>query len=61
MTRKPAITHSVPALQCSPRCATGISTTTTPYTMAPAENARIHSMYGEMSPDNHNTTRTENS
>ena len=59
MTKNPAMTPSVPTFECSPRCASGISSSTTTYIMAPAENASIHGMYGEIRPAN-STTRMPN-
>ena len=59
MTKNPAMTPSVPTFECSPRCASGISSSTTTYIMAPAENASIHGMYGDMRPAN-STTRMPN-
>ena len=36
ISRKPPITAKVPVLECSPKCASGISSSTTTYSMAPA-------------------------
>ena len=42
--RKPNITPAVPAWVCSPKCACGISSSTTTYNMAPAANDNSHGM-----------------
>ena len=44
--RKPTQTPRVPALVCCPRCASGISSSTTTYIMAPAEKASSHGIHG---------------
>ena len=46
ITRKPAITPSVPGCECSPRWASGISSSTTTYSIAPAAAESSHGIKG---------------
>ena len=46
ITRKPTITPSVPGWECSLRCASGISSSTTTYSIAPAAAESSHGMNG---------------
>ena len=59
ITRKPPITPRVPTLECSPRCASGISSSTTTYIIAPAAKLSSHGISGWMLPAA-STTRMPN-
>ena len=50
MTTNPAITPRVPVLECSPRWASGMSSSTTTYIMAPAAKDSSQGMRGWMPP-----------
>lgn len=46
INRKPPMTLRVPLLECSPRCASGISSSTTTYIMEPAAKLRSQGING---------------
>ena len=52
MSRNPAITDKVPVLECSPKCASGINSSTTTYIIAPAAKAKSQGINGAINPAN---------
>ena len=50
MSRKPAMTPRVPVLECSPKWASGMSSSTTTYIMAPAAKDSSQGMRGWIVP-----------